>query len=75
MKQTKMNNEIQALIHEMGLEEFLKQLPQVLYSASDDMEDIDRSKSEEYRHWANTFLNTIEEFGNIDFTDIDEGVK
>lgn len=68
-----MNNKLQALIHQMGLEEFLKQLPQVLYSASDDMEDIDKNKSEMYRHWTTTFLETIEEHNNTNFNDIDEG--
>jgi hypothetical protein len=67
---------LQALCHEIGIKQFLEILPQALFWASDEMEEMDRATSDEYRHWANVFSDAIsaahEIYGEIDFNDRDE---
>lgn len=53
--------ELQAIIHRHGCKDFLEGLVQALYNASEEMEDIHKPSSEQYRTTATDLCNLIEE--------------
>lgn len=57
---SKQKEEIQVLIHYVGFERFCLDLSQILFSASDDVEDIDISLADNYRELANLVGDFVE---------------